>query len=282
MKIAITGSAGFIGAELVKYLSANHQVTALQRKAGSNTANVQVVPFDLTNESTFDAATNCDVLVHCAFIRSDKKNPQAFKQNISATLKLAELCQKKGVHFIFLSTMSAHSEALSDYGKHKYEIEQLLPKQNVSVLKLGLVIGSTGGLFYSIRGIVSKAAFIPMVDGGTQPIQVIHISDLCRLIETVAQKRLSGTYNIGTPKVYQLKELYSEIARVENKNPKYVSIPFWFMKLALGILELLPIPPPVTTENLLGLKQLKAFDTSEDLKKIGVELMSMEQAVGIA
>ncbi|HLP21883.1 MAG TPA: NAD-dependent epimerase/dehydratase family protein, partial [Chitinophagales bacterium] len=272
MRIAITGSAGFIGAEMVNYLSSRHDILALQRKAGGGKANVQIRQFDLTNDSTFNAVSDCDVLVHCAFIKSDKKNKLAFKQNVEATVKLAQLCKEKGVHFIFLSTMSAHSEALSNYGKHKFEIENLLPRENVCVLKLGLVIGSTGGLFHSIKGIVSKAAAIPLVDGGTQPIQVIHISDLCKIVETVAQQRITGTYNVGTPQVYRLKDLYAQIALAENKTPKFISIPFWFMKLALGTLELLPIQLPVTTENLLGLKQLKAFDTAGDLKKLGIDL----------
>lgn len=282
MRIAITGSSGFIGGELVKYFSISHLVIALQRKQGEEKKNVEFRNFDLTDEKTFSAVDGTDILVHCAFIRADKNNRNAFVQNVEGTLQLAQLCAEKKIHFVFLSTMSAHADALSYYGKHKFEIEQKLSKENVCVLKLGLVIGNTGGLFNNIRTIISKSSFIPMVDGGMQPIQIVHISDLCRVIEIISAEKISGTFSIGTPKVYQLKELYEQIAKAEKKSPKFISVPYSLMDFVLSIAEIFPIQLPVTTENLRGLKQLKAFSTETDLKKLVIELMSLEEAVSIS
>ena len=282
MRIAITGSTGFIGGKLVKHFSANHQVVAMQRNECNPGGYGEVKKFDLTDEKTFSAIEGADVLVHCAFIRSDRNNKNALAQNVEGTLKLARLCAEKKIHFVFLSTMSAHADALSDYGKHKFEIEQQLPKDNTCILKLGLVIGNSGGLFNTIKSIISKSSFIPMIDGGAQPIQIVHVSDLCRIIEKICSEKISGTFNIGTPKVYQLKELYEQIALAEKKYPKFISVPYPLMNIALTVAELLPVQLPVTTENLRGLKQLKPFNTENSLKKLGVELMSLEPAVSIS
>jgi hypothetical protein len=49
--------------------------------------------------------------------------------------------------------------------------------------------------------------------------------------------------------------------------------------LALGTIETLRIPFNVSQENLLGLKQLKAFDTKNDLDKLGVSIMDMDETL---
>jgi dTDP-4-dehydrorhamnose reductase len=47
--------------------------------------------------------------------------------------------------------MSAHEDALSEYGKHKFKLEQIIGTSDAAILKLGLVMGETGGLFLSIK-----------------------------------------------------------------------------------------------------------------------------------
>lgn len=280
MKIAITGASGFIGNELVSRLAAKHSIIALRRRlSGSAMPNVEERKFDLEDEATFAAVKDADVLVHCAFIKAGKDKPNANKTNIETVEKLAGICRQNGVFFIFISTMSAHQNALSEYGKHKFEIENKLDANLVSVLKLGLVMGNTGGLFNTIKQTIAKASVVPLISGGKQPIQIIHIEDLTKIIEKVSVEKLSGVFSIGTPKVYTMKYMYEQIAHAQNKQIRFVSLPFVFMKLGLGIVEGIGLTLPVTTENLLGLKQLQAFDTAPSLNKIGVELMELEQAI---
>lgn len=283
MKIAIAGASGFIGAELVKYLSAHHSIIALKRTltnaAGQNTEERR---FDLTDENTFNAFDDAEVLVHCAFIKADKKNKHALQTNIDATLKLAAICKQKNIHFVFLSSMSAHGDALSDYGKHKFNLEQKLDNTTACILKLGLVMGSSGGLYNTIQQTIAKSSVIPLISGGQQPIQVIHISDLAKLIEKIVQQKITGTYCIGSAKVYTLKYMYEAIAASRGKKIKFASLPFGFMRFSLSIAEGVGLTLPVTTENLLGLKQLKAFDTQADLNALKITLLSLEEAVTIS
>jgi NADH dehydrogenase len=282
MKIAISGASGFIGGELVRFLSKQYPVVALRRNlSGSSNANVEEHKFDLNDETTFSTINDAAVFVHCAFIKYDRKNPEAFKVNIDSCLRLAELCKVQNKHFIFLSTMSAHTDAKSQYGKHKFEIEKLLSHYNCTILRLGLVMGNTGGLFHNIQQTILKAAFVPLIDGGIQPIQVIHVNDLCKLIQQIAEKKTAGSYNIGTPKVYTLKYLYEQAALAKGKQVRFVFAPYFLVKHILSVVETFGINAPVTTENLLGLKQLKAFDTKSDLDKLGISLMSLEEAVKV-
>jgi NADH dehydrogenase len=277
MKIAVTGATGFVGGELVSYLTAQgHDVIRLQR--GSIAAHNDRF-FDMRSVDSIPDLTGIDALIHTAFVKYDKiKLPDSSEINIATTLALEKACHKAGTKFVFLSTMSAHAEAISRYGKHKYDIEQRLAVSKDLVFRLGLVIGNKG-LFDTIRTAISKGSFIPLVGNGAQPIQTIAITDICRIIEKAILNNMTGIYTLGTEKVYTLKDLYAAIALRLNKKPVFISVPYELVDIALGTIEALRIPFNVSKENLLGLKQLKAFETKDDIKKLGVSISDMDESL---
>lgn len=277
MKIAVTGATGFVGGELVRYLTAaGHEVIKLQRRtAGAPDERF----YDLRSVDSIPDLTGIDAVVHTAFLKYDKKNlPDSSEFNIRGALALEKACHAAGAKFVFLSTMSAHSEAISRYGKHKYDIEKLLDRSKDLILRLGLVVGRKG-LFDTIKTAISKGAFIPLVGSGSQPIQTIAVTDVCRIIEKAITGNVTGSYIIGTERVYTLKDLYAAIAVRLGKKPTFVSVPYGLVSLALGTIETLRIPFNVSQENLLGLKQLKAFETKDDLQRLGVSVMDMDETL---
>lgn len=279
MVIAVTGASGFIGGQLVSHLAQKYTVIALKRTLdNTNPSNVEERLFDLTQPKTFENIASADAVVHCAYIEFSTQNKEASAQNIEGTLALANLCAEKGIHFIFLSSMSAHANALSEYGKHKFTIEQKLSGKEQTIIRPGLVIGNSG-LFHNIKNVISKSSIIPLIGGGNQPIQVVTVNELCSVIEQVAINKTDGFYSVATPQVYTMKELYKAIAAGQNKRVRFINLPFGFMKFALTIAEGIGLNLPVKTENLNGLKQLRAFDTQADLNKLGITLMSLEEAV---
>jgi nucleoside-diphosphate-sugar epimerase len=277
MKIAVTGATGFIGAELVGYLTAQgHEVIRLQRRSISGPTDRF---YDVRSTDSIPDLTGMDALIHTAFVKYDPISmPDSSAVNITATLALEKACHKAGAKFIFLSTMSAHADAVSRYGRHKYDLEQKLDASRDLIFKLGLVIGSRG-LFDSIRTAISKGAFIPLVGSGAQPIQTIAVTDVCRIIEQAIIHNMTGSYTIGTEKVYTLRDLYAATALRLNKKPVFISVPYFLVNFALSAIELLRIPFNVSKENLLGLRQLKAFDTKNDLDRLGVTILDMDQAL---
>jgi nucleoside-diphosphate-sugar epimerase len=279
MVIAVTGASGFIGSLLVSHLAQKHTVIALKRTLGNtNQPNVEERLFDLTKPETFENIAGADALVHCAYIEFSPKNKDASAQNIEGTLALANICKEKGIHFIFLSSMSSHADALSEYGKHKFTIERKLSGKGQTIIRPGLVIGNSG-LFHNIKNVIAKSSIIPLIGGGNQPIQVVTVKELCSVIEQVAENKTDGFYNVATPQVYSMKELYKAIAAGQNKRLRFINLPFGFMKFALTIAEGIGLNLPVKTENLNGLKQLRSFNTKPDLKKLDVTLMGLEEAV---
>jgi NADH dehydrogenase len=258
MRIAVTGASGFVGGELVSYLCAQgHEVIRLRRKSISGPMDRF---FDVRSITSIPDLTGIDALIHTAYIRYDRKNiPDSSEINIRTTLALEKACHKAGTKFIFLSTMSAHSEAASHYGKHKYEIEQRLNQSKDLIFRLGIVIGN-GGIFDRIKSQVAKGLFIPLADGH-HAIQIIAVTDVCRIIEKAIVTMRTGTYTLASEKAYTVKGIYKAIAKRLNKKPVFVRVPFGTSK-----------------ESLFDL-HLQTFDTKKDPEKLGVSILDLDQAL---
>ena len=271
--VAITGSNGFIGGSLAGYFAANGwRVMALQRHATAEIQPpVEFHRFSLPDDIPEQVIAEANMLVHCAYQPYSRKNRDADSVNEIGTRRLLDTCRKNGVKMVFLSTMSAHESALSHYGKCKLALEKLFDPSLDLILKLGLVIGERGGLFMRIADAMRRLKFIPLVDGGKQPIQTLAVSDLCEIINRAYEEDISGVFALAERDSIQMKGLYNLISRKLHLSPVYISVPFGFIHAALNVLGLLGIESSFTMENLLGLKQLRAFDTNDAAEVFGVE-----------
>jgi nucleoside-diphosphate-sugar epimerase len=279
MRIAITGSNGFIGNELVHhFLSTGNEVLLLQRKEPDVlTKGTVYQPYDLNDPANTPNLSQVDALIHTAFIPFSKKNNSS-KANIEGTLALYKTCLAKGVYFIFLSSMSSHQNALSEYGKHKFELEKLLDKSKCLILKLGLVIGEKG-LFSRIRSLVQKSPFAFVIGGGRQPVQPVYIGDVASVIKKCIAARITGSYLLATPQVYTMRELFMLIGKAAGRKPFFIPVPYATADVAIRTITWLHLPFPVSGENLMGLKQLRSFDTQADLDRLGVKLKGLEESI---
>ncbi|MDP4266214.1 MAG: NAD-dependent epimerase/dehydratase family protein [Bacteroidota bacterium] len=261
-KVIITGAGGFIGAYLVNYFHVrSYEVLALCHQIP-----VDIIPgvryrkYNLGSYIYQKDFENADYVIHCAFVKYSKKQKDANELNIQGTKDLYFTSWKHNVKkFVFLSSLSAHEKASSNYGKSKFETEKIINKDRDAILCPGLVIGD-GGLYKSIEKILSTKKNIPLIDGGKQLLYTILIEELAEIIEKVCLENISGKYIVADKKPIMMKDLYNSIAaHLENK-PRFINVPFFLAYIGLSIVEMLNLSLPITRENLLGLKQLKAYD----------------------
>jgi nucleoside-diphosphate-sugar epimerase len=278
--IAITGASGFIGKSLLHYFSSKGwNVRALQRNPAKSSGKISYHAYELPDRFDEKILEGVDVLIHCAVQHYTPSSKNTDTINEKGAETLIRLCRKTGTRLVFLSTLSAHEQAQSHYGQNKLKLEGMFDLAKDLVLKLGLVVGHTGGLFHTIYESIKKTNVVPLVGGGKQPVQTIAIDDLCRIIASGISNHMSGIYNIAEPDPLPMKELYTLIARQLGKEPKFVPVPAFLLLIACHMAELIGVKLPISSENVLGLKQLKSFDTAADLKKFGIRVKPFKESI---
>ncbi|HEY2956437.1 MAG TPA: NAD-dependent epimerase/dehydratase family protein [Candidatus Eisenbacteria bacterium] len=276
--VGVTGAAGFIGRRLVERFGARGwAVRAFQRSAaGPDSAEVSYRAFRLPDRVREEDVAGLDALVHAAVQIWGPGHTDADAVNLEGTRRVIAAARRHGVRLVFLSTLSAHPEAVSHYGRNKLEVEALFDPARDAILRLGLVLDRRGGLFGGMVETLRGSRIVPLVDGGRQPIQTLAMDDLLTLIERVIANGIAGRFDVATPRVYRMRDLYDAILRASPRRPWLVPVPLGAVLFGATLLERLRIPSPVTRENVLGLRCLKAFDTAPDLARLGVTLEPLE------
>lgn len=281
--IVISGASGFLGAELVKYFSKREwHVIALVRKPSDykNTRHVHYKKYDMNEPIDSSYFENADYLVHTAYIKHSSKQPGALSLNIRAAKDLLQASREhKLKKNVFISSMSAHQQATSTYGRQKLAIEKIFHGKDSVVLRSGLIVGQ-GGIVKNMVQFMKTKRVVPIVGNGRQPLQIIGVYDLVKIIEVVlSKKHLHGIFTVATTQVYAYKEFYQAIAKHLTIRVVYIPVPYPLLLLTLKSLSKLPISLDIDEENLRGLKQLQATSTAEDLTTIGVTVDSLEVAL---
>ena len=276
--IIITGSSGFIGSYFTSRFSEDgFKVRAFQRKIPPHRAGpITYYSFNLS-EVKDEGFNGADYLIHCAY----QPNPKDLESdiNISAAKKIISLARKYNIKIVYFSSMSAHPGAESKYGRHKLAAEKLFDSKKDLILKPGFVIGAGGGLFGKIASFIKHHKIIPLVGGGNQLIQIIALDDLYLLTNRAIKKGLTGTFALAYHEPVRLKELYKEIAKNQGAKPIFVHIPLPVVYWGMRLIECLGIYPPITSENLLGLKMLKTYGTAGGLKTIGAAVKDYQMTL---
>lgn len=148
MRIIVTGAGGFVGRALVRRLTAEHIIVALDRACDSlaNIPGATLIEGDLTDEKVIAAAVGegCDAVIHLATVPGGaaEQDPAAgWRVNIDGTAALVEaVCRaRKAPRFFFASSIAVFGDPLPPavdddsplrprmlYGAHKAMMEQWL------------------------------------------------------------------------------------------------------------------------------------------------------------
>lgn len=279
--LLLTGVTGFIGSALARHFAGKGwKVIGTSRNIPEQKIpGVIYETYDLKQPQVNDALfRNVDVFIHAAFLPAGQSS-ESKKINLHAAQRLTEAARRNGVKKnIFLSSLAAHDEARSEYGKQKREIEKLFSGANDAIVRPGLVLGQ-GGLFGRMKTHLQNSRMIPLFGNGKQPIQTVYIDDLIEAVDRVVDHNISGAYTICEPQPVTYRQFYTALCETIGVQPKFVRVPYSVVLAGISAAKLIGKKIAIDRDNVLGLKKMIAWDSSKDLKRLELSLRSWRESL---
>lgn len=290
--IIITGASGFIGTNLVKKLAKKRRDIICYVRKTSNTSTLDQLPVTILKGNLEDLSPlkpigKNDVLIHLAAVTSETSSDYqtSRKINVECTHNLLELCKKKGVkRFITLSSESTKRKIKGAYAQTKAEGDKLVRNSGVpyTILRPSIVYGAgSGGLFQKTLSYIETLPVIPIIGSGNQKIIPIHVDDVTDALISCLDKKsaVNKEYDLTGATTLTFNQFFSEIMNECGiKKPK-MNIPFFAIYAAAKILGKIMKNPPVTTDNLLGLKQEVSMTYAQAEKDLNFKPLTFKQGL---
>jgi dTDP-4-dehydrorhamnose reductase len=309
MKIAITGSTGFVGGNIASVLqSSGHEVIGLVRSEAKLPWQTKLV--DFTNEDSISSALEgTDAVVHCAiandFNRLLQDRDFAYDSFVGMTSRVVKASNKAGTKPIYISTdwvmdgtkhlslESNKGNPVNFYGFLKAMGEQVvrdLAPANGAVCRIGGVMGfhqtkSDGprsqdvGFGYFVTSLVnSLSKGEPFAVWGGDQVNKIATPSLAAEIgaqvEKVAARNATGTFHLVGDDAVTRMELAKLVCEVFNLDASLLQ------ETNPPESELFPAPVPVDT-SLSNVETKKILGIGEKSLRSLLESLRIEYEAGL-
>jgi nucleoside-diphosphate-sugar epimerase len=280
MKISITGATGFVGQNLLKYLSETNELQSLSIRYVSS--------------QTFDL--EADAIIHLAGKAHDLKKvsqPQDYYDaNFELTKQLFDaFIKSEATVFIFMSTVKTVADEVvgilsedeipnpkTHYGIAKHQAEQyilshqLQEGKRVYILRPCMIHGpGNKGNLNLLYQLVAKGLPWPLGDFKNQR-SFLSIENLCFVInELLGNSTIpSGVYNIADDEALSTNQLIALLRKSLEKKKKILNIPASWIKSIAKLGDTLNLP--LNSERLQKLTENYVVSNDKIVKAIGKPL----------
>ena len=257
-RTAVLGGSGFIGRYVVKRLAARGDVIAVgcrnaeEGKFLKPMGDVgQIMPLNvgIGDERLLPVLlAGNDSLVNCVGIL-EEKGPQTFELvHHTGPARLARFAREAGIErFVHISAIGADLRSSSAYARTKAAGEQAVRDAfpTVTILRPSVVFGTEDQFFNRFAAMAMVLPVLPLIGGGETRFQPVYVGDVAdAVIRCLEDPTTAGRiYELGGPKIYSLRELFSLLLDEIRRKRWFVDIPFGLAEFQARVMSILPNPP---------------------------------------
>jgi NADH dehydrogenase len=271
-RLLITGASGYIGRRLVSAaLARGFDVVAagLDSQPVPPGAGVTNVHFDLTGTGELDELlSEVDGVIHLAAILAGDSRPPGVEEdfNVSGTRRLIDAARRQGVRrFVFLSSQSAAADSPTDYGRSKWEIEQLLTGDGECSVRTGLVSGGPPRGLYGVLYRLSKRLPVLPIVRPSAPVYPVYVDDLCAGLLSLVDNgfAIPNLARIAAAEAMPFGAFVRALARARlGRRVRLLPVPAGLILVLSRLTEIVPFLPTVSSERVRGLMALRPMEAA--------------------
>lgn len=266
----ITGGAGFLGINMVRYLlDRNHEVVTLDIAPFDYPERSQIteVVGDIRDRAAVDKAMDgVDVVIHTAAALPLYKPEEIYSTDIDGTRTVIESAHAHDVpRFVHISSTAVYGipdhhplyesdklDGVGPYGEAKIAAEELCIAYRdkgmiVPVIRPKSFIGPERlGVFALLYDWAYTGHNFPVLGDGSNRYQLLDVEDLCAAIylsATLDSDVANDTFNIGATDFTTFREDYQAVLDFAGHGKKIIGLPAEPAIWTLRFLEMLGISP---------------------------------------
>jgi nucleoside-diphosphate-sugar epimerase len=268
-KYLITGGAGFLGINMVRYLLARgQQVVSLDIAPFDYPERSQIteVRGDIRRQEDVDKAMHdVDIVIHTAAALPLYKPEDIYSTDIDGTRMVIEAAVRHGAErFLHISSTAVYGipdhhplyendklDGVGPYGKAKIAAEEVCfdyrGKICAPVIRPKSFIGPERlGVFALLYDWAKDGKNFPMLGSGDNPYQLLDVEDLCDAIylcATLEKSIVNDTFNIGAKEYTTFKQDLQAVLDYAGFGKRIIPLPAAPAIFTLRVLESLGISP---------------------------------------
>ena len=288
--ILITGGTGFVGSNLIPRMRRSGlPVRAVVRDPDKAQAladqRVEAVPGDISDKASLEkAVAGAERVIHLVGIIQEAPGVAFKGVHVEGTRNLVEAARKAGVRqFFYLSALGARPGAKSEYHKTKWQAEELVRASGIpyTVLRPSLIYGPGDQFTLRLAEIIRQSPVLPVLGSGKSRVQPIAIDDVvsCIVKAVSSDAFLNESYEIGGPEQLTYEEVTRAIAGAMGIRRPAVHVPMLFMRPMARVLETVLPKPPVTTDQLIMLREDNICSMRDIREVFGIEPVKFREGL---
>ena len=267
--VTVFGGSGFVGGQVVRALAkAGHRVRVAVRNPNlaykmrmlGDVGQIEVVQANVRNApSVARAVDGAEAVVNLVGILWESGRQKFQTLHVMGAKTVAEQAKAAGVtRFVQISAIGADANSSSKYQRTKAEGEAAVRAAfpGAVVIRPSIVFGADDKFFNKFGQMAALFPALPLIGGGETKFQPVFVGDVAAVVaKAVASPAAEGlTYELGGPAVYSFKDILEFILRETGRNRVLAPIPFFAARLIGQVGDLLPINPPLTSDQVESLK----------------------------